>query len=131
MTALRQQMIAAMRQRGLAARTHQSYLGAVRDLARYFHQSPEQLQVNQIQDYFVHLVQERGLSSASCRLYLNALRFLYLQVLHWPHTRATDPGRSQANHRGLRERQVPYDVINLLWLRLTRQRACPFESPSH
>jgi hypothetical protein len=27
MTALRQQMIAAMRQRGLAARTHQSYLG--------------------------------------------------------------------------------------------------------
>jgi integrase/recombinase XerD len=84
MTALRQQMIAAMRQRGLAARTHQSYLGAVRDLARYYHQSPDQLQVDQIQTYFVHLVQERGLSSASCRVYLNALRFLYLQVLHWP-----------------------------------------------
>ncbi len=83
MTALRQQMIAAMRQRGFAARTHQSYLSAVRDLARYYHQSPDQLQVDQIQTYFVHLVQERGLSSASCRLYLNGIRFLYLQVLHW------------------------------------------------
>ena len=82
MTPLRQQMIDAMRQRGFSIRTHQSYLGAVRDLARYYHQSPDQLQVNQIQDYFVHLVQERGLSGASCRLYLNALRFLYLQVLH-------------------------------------------------
>ena len=82
MTHLRQQMIDAMRQRGFSIRTHQSYLGAVRDLARYYHQSPDQLQVNQIQDYFVHLVQERGLSGASCRLYLNALRFLYLQVLH-------------------------------------------------
>ena len=84
MTVLRQQMIAAMRQRGLAVRTHQSYLGAVRDLARYFHRPPDQLQVDQIQAYFVHLVQQRGLSSASCRVYLNALRFLYLQVLHWP-----------------------------------------------
>ena len=27
-------------------------------------------------------MQDRGLSSASCRVYLNALRFLYLQVLH-------------------------------------------------
>jgi site-specific recombinase XerD len=83
MTPLRQQMIEAMRQRGFSIRTHQSYLGAVRDLARYFHLPPDRLQANQIQDYFVHLVQERGLSSASCRLYLNALRFLYLQVLHW------------------------------------------------
>ena len=83
MTVLRQQMIDAMHQRGFSVRTHQSYLGAVRDLARYFHQPPDQLRVNQIQDYFVHLVQERGLSSASCRLYLNGIRFLYLQVLHW------------------------------------------------
>ncbi|MFT5397808.1 MAG: integrase/recombinase XerD [Planctomycetota bacterium] len=32
----------------------------------------------------MYLVQEKGLSGASCRLYLNGLRFLYLQVLHWP-----------------------------------------------
>ncbi len=85
MTALRQQMIAAMRQRGFSIRTHQSYLGAVRGLARYFHQPPDRLSPDQIQEFFVYLVQDKGLSNASCRLYLNGLRFLYLQVLDWPH----------------------------------------------
>jgi integrase/recombinase XerD len=84
MTPLRQQMINAMRQRGLSIRTHKSYLGAVRGLAGYFHEPPDRLQASQIQDYFIYLVQQRGLSNASCRLYLNGIRFLYLQVLNWP-----------------------------------------------
>lgn len=83
MTTLRQQMIDAMHQRGLAVRTHQSYLYAVSALARYFNQPPNQLRADQIQDYFVYLVKERGLGAASCRLYLNGIRFLYLQVLNW------------------------------------------------
>jgi integrase/recombinase XerD len=84
MTPLRQQMIDAMRQRGFSERTQKSYLGAVNGLAQYFHQSPNRLQAEQIQDYFVYLVQERGLCGASCRLYLNGIRFLFLRVLHWP-----------------------------------------------
>jgi len=76
-------MINSMSQRGFSPRTHESYLAAVRDFSKYFHQSPDQIQVKQIQEYFVYLVQERHLSGASCRLYLNALRFFYLQVLHW------------------------------------------------
>jgi hypothetical protein len=60
-----------MRQRGFAVNTHKSYLGTVERLTRYFHQSPDQLQANQIQDYFVYLVQERGLSGATCRMYFN------------------------------------------------------------
>lgn len=83
MISLRQQMIDAMQQRGLADRTHQSYLYAVSALAHYFNQPPDQLRSDQIQDYFVYLVKERGLSGASCRLYLNGIRFLYLQVLNW------------------------------------------------
>ena len=84
MTPLRQQMIAAMRQRGFSIRTHQAYLGTVSALARYYRKSPEQLNAQQIQTYFVYLVQERELSGASCSLYLNTIRFLYLQVLHRP-----------------------------------------------
>ena len=82
MTPLRQQMIDAMQQRGFSIRTHKSYLNAVTDLARYFHQPPDLLDEAQIQCYFNYLVKERHLSGASCRLYLNALRFLYLQVLN-------------------------------------------------
>jgi integrase/recombinase XerD len=83
MTPLRQRMIGAMRQRGFSDRTHQSYLYAVTELARYFHRSPDQLSVQDIQAFFVYLVQQKHLAYASCRLHLHALRFLYLQVLHW------------------------------------------------
>ena len=83
MTPLRQQMIDAMYQRGFSVRTHQSYLAAVSGLAGYFHKSPDQLRTGHIQDYFVYLVKERGLCGASCRLHLNGIRFLYLQVLDW------------------------------------------------
>ena len=84
MTALRQKMIAAMRQRGVAHRTPNTYLMVVTDLARYFHRSPDTLSTDDLQHFFNHLVQERGLSAASCRVYLHGVRFLYLHVLQWP-----------------------------------------------
>lgn len=84
MTPLRQQMIAAMRQRGFAVRTHQTYLGAVEALAKHFNRSPDQLSLIELQQYFDFLVQSRNLSGASCRIYLNGIRFLYLHVLEWP-----------------------------------------------
>lgn len=83
MTPLRQKMIDAMLVRGLAERTQQSYLDAVRQLAQYYQCSPEALDREQIQAYFLYLVKQRQLSPASCRLYLNGIRFLYLQVLGW------------------------------------------------
>ena len=83
MTALRQKMMDAMQVRGFSVRTHESYLAAVSDLARYYHRPPDQLNVDELQAYFLYLVKERGLSGASCRLYLNGIRFFYLQVLNW------------------------------------------------
>lgn len=84
MTPLRKQMIEAMRVRGFSVRTHHSYLTAVSELAGYYGRSPDALDVKELQAFFVYLATERGLSGASCRLYLNAIRFLYLQVLEWP-----------------------------------------------
>lgn len=84
MTPLREKMIEAMRLRGFSIRTHESYLSAVSQLARFHKRSPETLDVPALQAFFTHLAMERGLSGASCRLYLNGVRFLYLQVLQWP-----------------------------------------------
>ena len=84
MTLLRQQMIAAMSQRGFSDRTHRSYLIAVQELARYHHRSPDRLRKEELQRFFNYLAQERKLSGASCRLYLHGIRFLYTQVLNWP-----------------------------------------------
>jgi len=83
MTPLRKKMIDAMQVRGFSPRTHASYLWAVADLARYYHRSPDRISLEEIERYFLYLVQERHLADASCRLHLNGLRFLYLQVLHW------------------------------------------------
>lgn len=82
-TSLRQAMIEAMRTRGFAPRTEESYLTAVRELARYYHRSPDRLEPQQLARFFVYLATQRGLSGASSRLYLNGVRFFYLQVLHW------------------------------------------------
>lgn len=83
MTPLREKMIDAMLLRGFSLRTQQSYLDAVRYLAEYYHCSPERLNTEQIQLYFLYLVKTRQLSPASCRLHLNGIRFLYRQVLGW------------------------------------------------
>lgn len=82
MTPLRQAMIEAMTQRGFSIRTHRSYLSAVEGLAKYYHRSPDRLTTDEIQGYFVYLVQDRQLAPASCRLALNGVVFLYRQVLH-------------------------------------------------
>ncbi len=81
MTPLRQKMLDAMLVRGFSVRTQRSYLDAVSQLAKYYHCSPDTLKTTQLQDYFLYLVKQRQLSAATCRLYLNAIRFLYLQVL--------------------------------------------------
>ena len=81
MTPLRKQMIEAMQLRGFSPRTHESYLYAVAQLAGYYHRSPDQISPTQVQAFFKYLALERQLSPASCRLYLNAVRFFYVKVL--------------------------------------------------
>jgi integrase len=83
MTPLRQKMVDAMQVRGFSIRTHKSYIAAVSELARYYKRSPDKLNPDELQAFFLYLVKERKLSGASCRLYLNAIRFLYLHVLGW------------------------------------------------
>jgi site-specific recombinase XerD len=108
MTPLRQAMVKAMRQRGFSNRTHKSYLAAVQALAKYYHQSPDQLSSADLQRYFEYLVQQRSLSGATCRLYLNGIRFLYLQVLQWPtfDVAITIPKRKQRIPELLTTREV-------------------------
>lgn len=89
MNPLREKMIQAMQQRGFSPRTHQSYLAAVRQLAAHYQCPPDQLTPAQLQGFFDHLVQERGLAPASIRLMLNGIRFFYLQVLHWSEVQLT------------------------------------------
>lgn len=97
MTPLRQKMIDAMLVRGFAVRTQRSYLDTVLQLVKHYRCSPDQLTTAQLQAYFLYLVKERQLSPATCRLYLNGIRFFYLQVLGWSDVELTlnTPKRKQ------------------------------------
>jgi integrase len=77
-------MITAMQMRGFSARTHESYVEAVRGLAKFTRRAPDTLSGADVQRYFEYLVTERQLAPASVRLFYNGIRFLYLQVLAWP-----------------------------------------------
>ena len=81
MTPLRKKMIDAMTLRGFSPRTHQSYLTAIIDLGNYYHRSPDTLSVDELQTYFLYLIDKKQLAPASCRVVLNAIRFLFEKVL--------------------------------------------------
>ena len=97
MTALRQAMIDQMLLKGFAERTQKSYLAAVSLLARHYHLPPDKISPTDIQNWLLFLVKDKHLSPATCRLYLNAVRFFYQQVLHDPtyQLTLTTPKRKQ------------------------------------
>jgi hypothetical protein len=55
MSPLRQQMQNDMVIRGMAARTQESYLSAVRGLAKYYRRSPDAISVEEVQSYLLPL----------------------------------------------------------------------------
>ena len=81
MTPLRLRMLDAMVLRGFAARTQETYLIAVGQMARYHHCSPELLSDEQIQAYLLYLLQERHRSRSTVNITSCAMRFLVCEVL--------------------------------------------------
>jgi site-specific recombinase XerD len=67
--------------RGLAKRTHESYLAAVTGLTRFYDRSPDRLTQREIEAYLVHLAEERKLAWNTRSLVINGLRFFYHTTL--------------------------------------------------
>jgi integrase/recombinase XerD len=75
-TPLRRRMIEDMTVRNLSPATQASYIHAVKKLSRYYGRSPEQLGVEDVRAYQVHLV-ENAVAWATLNQTVAALRFLY------------------------------------------------------
>jgi site-specific recombinase XerD len=84
MTPLRKKMTDTLVLKGYSPRTQESYLYAITNLAKHYRRSPDELDVGEIERYFLYLLQERKLAPASVRLSVNAVRFLFTQVLQRP-----------------------------------------------
>jgi integrase/recombinase XerD len=80
-TPLRQRMIEDMQLRGLSERTQEAYVRAVRQLAEYYNKSPDQISEEEIRRYFLYLELEKQVSSSTCVIALNGIRFVYQQTL--------------------------------------------------
>lgn len=70
--------------RGLSDRTRESYIYQVAGLAKFFHRSPDAVEVAEVQRYLLHLIEERQLSWSSCSQAAHAIRFFYHVTLKRP-----------------------------------------------
>jgi integrase/recombinase XerD len=77
MTELRRLMLQAMTVRGMAPRTQQSYVSAVRRLAKHYRRSPDSLTTAEVQSYLARMIEVEHLSWSTCSIAANAFRFLY------------------------------------------------------
>ena len=82
MTPLRQAMIDECRLRGLAKRTEETYLYAVEQLSRHYHQRPDTITEAQLEQYFRYLTLEKQLARSTIHLRLNGICFFFKAVLH-------------------------------------------------
>jgi site-specific recombinase XerD len=84
MTPLRQRMIDDMQLRNFAPATQRNYIAHVAAYALFFGQSPDQLGLEQVREYFLYLINERRLSPEGVNQQGSGLKFLYLTTLEMP-----------------------------------------------
>src|SRR5512133_2028782 len=73
-------MLEELERRNYSQATARAYVGAIRRFAEYFHRSPDQLSLEQVREYQLHMI-HRGLRPKTVMIQMAALRFLFLKVL--------------------------------------------------
>ena len=81
MTPLREKMISDMQLYRLASTTQDSYLRSVAGLAKYYNKSPDKIDEDELKEYILYLVNERGLKWSSINIITSGLRFFYTKTL--------------------------------------------------
>jgi site-specific recombinase XerD len=74
-------MIADLQLAGYSEKTQQSYLMAVRGLAKHYMRSPDQLDEEEVRGFFLHLINERKAAPSTVRIYLYGIKFLFTKTL--------------------------------------------------
>jgi len=82
MTPLRQRMMEDLQLRGLAPKTQDSYLRAVRQLAEHYRKSPDRITEEELRLYFLYLKNDKQISRSGFNIALSGLKFFYERTLH-------------------------------------------------
>jgi site-specific recombinase XerD len=75
-------MIEDLQLRGLAAKTQDSYLRAVRQLAEHYRKSPDLITEEELRLYFLYLKNDKQVSRSGFNVALSGLKFFYERTLH-------------------------------------------------
>ncbi len=81
MGALRKRMQGDLVVRDMSVRTREAYLGAVAGLAKYYGRRPDRITEPEVQNYLLHLIEERKLAWSSCNIVAQGLKFFYRVTL--------------------------------------------------
>jgi site-specific recombinase XerD len=81
MTHLRKMMLEELQRRNYSEHTAEAYIRALRDYAAHYHLPPDRLGPEQIRQYQLHLMREKGLAPKSVVQKMAAMKFFYSHVL--------------------------------------------------
>jgi len=70
-----------MQLHGFAERTQEAYLLAVRQLAKHYRKSPDQIEEEELRQYFLFLKNEKHAARATCTIALCGIKFFYEKTL--------------------------------------------------
>jgi integrase/recombinase XerD len=84
-------MLEELERRNYSQSTVSTYIRTIRDLARYFKRSPDQLTPAQLREYQAYLFRERKLAPNTVNQRTAALRFFYITTLRKPWSIAETP----------------------------------------
>lgn len=82
MTPLRKRMLEDMQLRGLSIRTQETYVKAIERTAKHIGKSPEKFSDEELRAYFLHLVNEKRVSSSYLTITLSSIKFLFKYSLN-------------------------------------------------
>ncbi len=80
-TPLRQRLIEDLQLHGLAAKTQDAYVRAVRQLAEHYRKSPDCISEEELRQYFLYLKNEKHASASAFTIALCGLKFFYENTL--------------------------------------------------
>ena len=97
MTVLRRRMLEDLQLRGLAPKTQQCYLAAVRQLAQHDRRAPDRISEEELRQYFLFLLHDKKVAESTFRIHLSGIKFLSERTLQrpWPVLTLVRPRKSQ------------------------------------
>lgn len=125
MTALRQQFIEHLHSQHMSTRTQKIYVRAVRQMAEYYHLSPDRITDEQIRQYLAYLKEQKCLSEDTVMQLFCGIKLFYTHMLKRPwtiHIKSPLP-RSKTNYFPPQLRQRFIDDLQLQGMSARTQQA--------